>query len=191
MTRSRMRFLRELVLNLFHSSFHAIYQYLILFDRNVSPLLKKCTNFYYLFKSHLARHLILQENYSVNLCHFAGKYEQVVLMGTEGHARCSWCGTTVDIGLTSSSFNDNIYCSGECKDAGELKNWVCISGVVVPITIFAWVSAFVFGSAYGVVDILLPYLLLFSIFSLLLLILVYKGIKARKRIHRNSRFRMS
>jgi hypothetical protein len=106
-------------------------------------------------------------------------------METEPHERCSWCGTSTDIGWISSAFNNNIYCSGECRDAGELKSWVGISVVVVSITILTW--AFAFWNGYYFVDIFLPFLLVFSPLSLLLLILVYKGIRARKRIHWNSR----
>lgn len=102
----------------------------------------------------------------------------MVVLEKKYHAKCDYCGSTEGTDWKKAEFK--IYCSSDCKRAGEIVNWACALLMMGPITLSLIAGFGFFSYAF-------PILLFFLIFDFALAFAIYRGIQARDRISQRSR----
>lgn len=115
---------------------------------------------------------------SKNLCCFTSWDEQVVSVGHEHYARCSWCGTEVGEEWVGSPVNYKVYCSKDCQRAGELPNWSCALAIMLAGDVWSI-------STYGIIIFLFAFPI--SLGTIFFAYLVLKCYRIQQRIPRDSR----
>jgi hypothetical protein len=104
--------------------------------------------------------------------------ELVVVLGRKYHAKCDYCGSTEGTDWRKGEYR--LYCSTDCKRAGEIWVWSCTLLVMVPLTLSLITEFGLFSYAF-------PILSIFLIFNIALVFAIYRGIQARDRVVRKSK----
>lgn len=96
--------------------------------------------------------------------------ETVIVVGKKYHARCDYCGSTEGTDWKKAEFK--IYCSSDCKRAGDIPVWLCVLIVFSSFAVSAWTT-------FGTTSFEFLGCVLFTISSL---VVVIRGIQARNRV---------
>ena len=100
-------------------------------------------------------------------------------MSEEKHAKCAYCGTTESSEWKTSPANFRLYCSTDCKRAGELPNFLCGLVIVSAIVTSLWSG---FAATLSFADFGVFLILLTAFLCLSTGIPTYRGMKARARV---------
>jgi hypothetical protein len=116
------------------------------------------------------------------LSYFVIQYEVVVVLGNKHHARCAYCGATEGEQWVTGGdrYNPKIYCSPACRDAAGVWFWLCFLIFTSVFFIFIWTTS------QNPIPIEFNLAMLF--FIGLPLVFTVRGIQARLRVSRPSRF---
>ena len=101
------------------------------------------------------------------------------ILSNDLHAKCAYCGTTESYDWKTSAINYRLYCSNDCKRAGELPNFLC--GLLIEL-VFVMILWSGFGGLLSFSNVGLTLILFTILLTLPFVIAVYIGLKARARI---------
>jgi len=107
----------------------------------------------------------------------------VVIVGSKHHARCDYCGATEGVKWVTSGgeYNRNkIYCSPDCRDAAGM--WSYLGFTILTSVLFTYVLSI------ANTPLPLEFYLVMLFFVGFPLALTIRGIRARLRVQRPSRF---
>ena len=107
----------------------------------------------------------------------------VVAVARKYHARCDYCGATEGVKWVTSGGEygwNKIYCSQDCRDAAGM--WFFLGFTILTSVLFLYI--------FSIANTPLPleFYLVMLLFVGLPLIFTIKGIRARQRVQRPSRF---
>jgi len=112
-----------------------------------------------------------------------GENKIVVLVGRKHHARCDYCGATEGVEWVTSGGkygSNKIYCSPDCRDAAGVWSFLCFT--IFTSSLFIWILSISNN------PIPTEFYLIMLFFVGFPLVLTIKGIRARLRVQRPSRF---